>query len=283
MLLEAGLHNYELSSIPALMHSIDFVISSPSVCEVAPGVCTAVAHHLCRGQPCVWVLQYLLVQHLLQMELPWVCTPPHFASFASYLGRAAPCVQATVPHSFVLGSPSGKYRNALLYLLCLWVKQPQVQVHAQQCSTIFLLSLEKLALHVGAAAFSQVHTFSSEPPCVCTVQWVHTAAPCHTCSGRGIAGEIYKSTADQPENLTRTLTLLYKCRREVNNGTHLSSGPIESPLLLRSSHLPQPSLCSLSVLAVVQKLFTWALSCLLPGTALNIGIHFMWFFKNIFY
>lgn len=168
MLLEAGLYSYELSFIPALMHSIDFVISSSSVCEVASGVCTAVAHYLCRVQPCVQVLQYLLVQHLLQMELSRVCTPPHFASFASCLGRTAPCVHATVPHSFVLGSPAGKYLNALLDLLCLWVKQPQV--HAQQCSTIFSLSLKGVALHVGAAAFGQVHTFSSGAPCACTVQ-----------------------------------------------------------------------------------------------------------------
>lgn len=35
MLLEAGLYSYELSCVPALLHSIGFVISSPSVCEVA--------------------------------------------------------------------------------------------------------------------------------------------------------------------------------------------------------------------------------------------------------
>lgn len=99
----------------------------------------------------------------------------------------------------------------------------------------------------------------------------HPAIPAGSSSGRGIAGETYSSTADQPENLT--IQVQRRCEQWHSPffwSYRIPSAPGElSPA--------QPSLCSLSVLSVVQKLFTWALSCLSPETALNIGIHSMCF------
>lgn len=97
MFLELGLYSYELYSIAALLHPIDFVNSAPSLCGAAPGVCTAVPDVSAQGSLVCRCCNALLVRHFLWVEQPCVCTPPCFVSFACSPGGAAPSVCSVAP------------------------------------------------------------------------------------------------------------------------------------------------------------------------------------------